>query len=783
MTPRLLALALALSTPLVLGACSSSDDDAPTSPPVEEPGGEPPPAEPATLLDEGFDDATGAALPEGWRQVTGLVNAASQQAGSLVIDGLANESVGTAVALPASLATQGNYRIDVRFTIDSAKNTSRWVGFLYRTSDTPNLEPYTQMAVRQNATADNGTELAHRADGQWNVTDKAPFSENIDPAKTYTATVVVHGNRVRQYLDGTLLHDGELDDTRPVGGLALQATGAVLRVDHVTVKAQEEALPPLGQIFAVTEPETGASLAPTLVGSDPAQAGIANNQIMTLDASLNLHAENGESLGTLAAFLDKPGHAIPVLRLGDAATAKALVPFADARGLIDATLVSTDPALLTEARALLPRLRTALDFTQAGLGNTRNELLSIVHATNRSGSKIALVPPALLDRDAVAYLQDMLITVWAAAVDDGTAARAATVLASGVNGIVTGEAQTYADLLGKLPDGTLLRKPRIVGHRGIPGLEDENTLEGAIRAYEEGADTIESDIQLSTDGTLYIMHDGTVDRTTTSTGEFEAMSDAQIQALVTKPNGRAVPTLEAFFNEFKGKPVTHFVEIKTNKSEAVDALHALVDAHGVRDQLVVISFSQSQLKRLRERMPEVSAGFLTGVPTGTDTQRIVRQILTNTQALSSTFNPSYNNLTPAILEAAKHRGTTFWPWTYRDEAIARAHYRAGTYGLTTDDAQWFGGYAARVDLPAQATVPVGQLALAGTLLRQDRKTEPLKATRYVVVESTAPYAQDGDGSLTFTGTGTATVLALHTHDQGDGQGYTLLSTPVMLTVQ
>lgn len=783
MTPRLLALALALSTPLVLGACSSSDDDAPTPPPVEEPGGETPPAEPATLLDEGFDNATGAALPEGWRQVTGLVNAVSQQAGSLVIDGLANESVGTAVALPASLATQGNYRIDVRFTIDSAKNTSRWVGFLYRTSDTPNLEPYTQMAVRQNATADSGTELAHRADGQWNVTDKAPFSETIDPAKTYTATIVVHGNRVRQYLDGTLLQDGELDDTRPVGGLALQATGAVLRVDHVTVKAQEEALPPLGQIFAVTEPQTSASLAPTLVGSAPAQAGIASNQIMTLDASLNLHAENGESLGTLGAFLDQPGHAIPVLRLSDAATAKALVPFADARGLIDATLVSTDPALLTEARALLPRLRTALDFTEAGLGNTRNELLSIVHATNRSGSKIALVPPALLDRDSVAYLQDMLITVWAAAVDDGTATRAAAVLASGVNGIVTGEAQTYADLLGKLPDGTLLRKPRIVGHRGIPGLEDENTLEGAIRAYDEGADTIESDIQLSTDGTLYIMHDGTVDRTTTSTGEFEAMSDAQIQALVTKPNGRAVPTLEAFFNEFKGKPVTHFVEIKTNKPEAVDALHALVDAHDVRDQLVVISFSQSQLKRLRELMPEVSAGFLTGVPTGTDTQRIVRQILANTQALSSTFNPSYNNLTPAILEAAKHRGTTFWPWTYRDEAIARAHYRAGTYGLTTDDAQWFGGYAARVDLPAQVTAPVGQLALAGTLLRQDRTTEPLKATRYVVVESTAPHTQDGDGNLTFTGTGTATVLALHTHDQGDGQGYTLLSTPVTVTVQ
>ena len=39
-----------------------------------------------------------------------------------------------------------------------------------------------------------------------------PFGENIDPARTYTATVVVHGNRVRQYLDNVLTHDVALDE-------------------------------------------------------------------------------------------------------------------------------------------------------------------------------------------------------------------------------------------------------------------------------------------------------------------------------------------------------------------------------------------------------------------------------------------------------------------------------------------------------------------------------------------------------------------------------------------
>lgn len=774
---KTICVALAACAPLWLGACSS-DDDKDDVPPVEQPG-EP---APATLLDESFDSPVNGTLPSGWRQVNGQPASVQLREGALIIDGKADNSVGTAVALPAALASKGNYRIDARFTITSANNTGRWVGFLYRTSNTANLEPYTQMAVRQYATADNGTELAQRAGGQWNVTNKVGFSENIDPNKTYTATVMVHGSRVQQFLDGKLLHDGELDEDRPLGGLAVQATGAVLRLDHITVKENNTALPSLGEIYSAAEPITGAALAPTLVGIDPTQTA-AGNRIMKLDSSLNLHSEDGKSLGTLSSYIAQPPTAIPVLRINDIATAQALVPFSEARGFMDATLVSDNAELLAQARKLLPRLRTALDFTRQASGNSRNELLAVVHATNRSGSKIAILPPALLDRDSVAYLQTMLITVWAGQVDNGSAARAAAVLASGVNGVVTAEVPTYADLLAKLPPATLLRKPRIVGHRGIPGLEDENTLEGATLAFDVGADVIESDIQLSTDGTIYVMHDATVDRTTSGKGNIEAMNDAQIQALATRGNHHRVPTLASFFSAFKGKPVTHFVEIKSNKPEIVDALRALVDEHGVRDQLVVISFSQPQLKRMRELMPEVSAGFLTSVPSGTQTARTLRQILAGTQELSSTFNPSYNNLTPTILEAAKHRGTTFWPWTYRDQNIARTHYRAGTHGLTTDDAQWFSAYAVQLDTPPAAQVAQGRLSLSATVLRQDRSREPLAATRYIVVESSAAHRRDADGTLTFTGPGTATVLAMHSHDQGDGKGYTIVSEPVRLTVQ
>ncbi len=795
MTLRSFCLALATALPIVLAACSSSDDDhnddtgAPTPEQPGEPGepgpGEPGTPQPAVLLDESFDGAT---LPEGWRQVSGLVQSVTVRDGSLVIDGTYNNSLGTGVALPPALAEHGNYRVDMQFTILSANNTGRWASLMYRTSASDNLEPYYQMAVRQNATASNGTELAWRENGGWTVPYTAAFGENLDPGKTYTMTLLVHGSRAQQYLDGQLLHDAELSETHLRGGLAVQTAGAVLRVDQITVKEQLEPLPSLGDVYDAPEPATGAAMAPTLVGSytsNPADAQGASNLLLRLDAGLNLQSDSGESAGTLAQWLDRPeGHAIPVLRIADGATIDALVPLAQARNLIDLTLVSADAQLLAQAREKLPRLRTALDFTSAGLAATPADLLTVVQATNRSGSKIAILPPALLDRDSVAYLQRMLVTVWAGAVDTpATPAQAAAVLTSGVNGIVTTQVQAYAELLARLPEGTLLRKPLVVGHRGVPSLVDENTLEGAIRAYELGADAIESDIYVSSDGHVVVMHDETVDRTTNGTGRIEAMTLAQIQALSTINHGHRVPTLGEFFAEFKGKPVTQFVEIKTSNPAVIEPLRALIEQHGVQDQVIFISFVRDQLMRAREAMPEVSAGFLTDVPTGANPNRIVRQILTHTQALSSTFNPSFNGLTPAILEAAKHRGTTFWPWTYRDQAIARQHYQVGTHGLTTDYAQWFSGYAARVTLPARQTVAPGALTLTAAVQAQDGTAANAALTRFVVVEGNAPHTLSETGALQLTGPGQLVVLGLHSHEMGGGASYTIVSNPIALTVR
>lgn len=71
----------------------------------------------------------------------------------------------------------------------------------------------------------------------------------------------------------------------------------------------------------------------------------------------------------------------------------------------------------------------------------------------------------------------------------------------------------------------------IIGHRGNSGEAPENTLVSLHQAFDRFAVVVEADIRSSADGTAWLMHDNTVDRTTNGTGSINSLSDAAIQSL------------------------------------------------------------------------------------------------------------------------------------------------------------------------------------------------------------------------------------------------------------
>ncbi|MFD0768984.1 glycerophosphodiester phosphodiesterase [Bacillus sp. CGMCC 1.60114] len=67
--------------------------------------------------------------------------------------------------------------------------------------------------------------------------------------------------------------------------------------------------------------------------------------------------------------------------------------------------------------------------------------------------------------------------------------------------------------------------------RGVPSLAPENTMTSYRKAYELGADMIETDVQMTKDGKLVIMHDYNVDRTTNGTSYVKDLTLEQIRTL------------------------------------------------------------------------------------------------------------------------------------------------------------------------------------------------------------------------------------------------------------
>ncbi len=63
-----------------------------------------------------------------------------------------------------------------------------------------------------------------------------------------------------------------------------------------------------------------------------------------------------------------------------------------------------------------------------------------------------------------------------------------------------------------------IKLPKLIGHRGVKDLCPENTAESIIRAFEIGLSFVEIDVKISKDEVPILLHDDTLDRTTSGNG-------------------------------------------------------------------------------------------------------------------------------------------------------------------------------------------------------------------------------------------------------------------------
>ena len=145
----------------------------------------------------------------------------------------------------------------------------------------------------------------------------------------------------------------------------------------------------------------------------------------------------------------------------------------------------------------------------------------------------------------------------------------------------------------------------LIAHRGFSGRHPENTLRAFRAAEELGVDMVECDVHRSLDGHLVVIHDTTLDRTTSGHGPVRSRTLAEIQAL-DAGDGERVPTLEELL-EAVSLPVV--VEVKT--PEALPGLLRLyAERPTLRERLWPISFGHKLIQALTTEVPGLMAGVL-----------------------------------------------------------------------------------------------------------------------------------------------------------------------------
>jgi len=163
-----------------------------------------------------------------------------------------------------------------------------------------------------------------------------------------------------------------------------------------------------------------------------------------------------------------------------------------------------------------------------------------------------------------------------------------------------------------------MRKPRMVAHRGLSGLERENTCAAFVAAGNRSYFGIETDVHCTADGQYVIIHDDTTTRVTGQELVVEETDMATLRQLrlfdvgTDLPRGDlCLPTLEEYITICKKYEKAAVLELKNRMpDEAVWEIAEIVTDLGYMENTVFISFSLDNLIALRAKYPEQKAQYL-----------------------------------------------------------------------------------------------------------------------------------------------------------------------------
>ncbi|MCY0930007.1 glycerophosphodiester phosphodiesterase family protein [Streptomyces sp. H27-H1] len=253
------------------------------------------------------------------------------------------------------------------------------------------------------------------------------------------------------------------------------------------------------------------------------------------------------------------------------------------------------------------------------------------------------------------------------------------------------------------PGPDWLSNPIVYAHRGASAYAPENTLEAIDLAMMMGFDWVENDVQRTKDGTLVVIHDETLARTTDveqvfpdrkpwRVKDFTAVEIAQLDAgswFGQEFTGARVPTLREYMRRVQRNQQRLLLEIKRPEiyagieQQTLDVLGETgwLEENRVARRLVIQSFSAASVRTVHELRPDLSTAFL-GTPALADLPQYAE--------FTDRINPAHTTINSDWVSAVHGltgphgKALEVATWTVDDAATARKVQDMGVDGIITD---------------------------------------------------------------------------------------------------
>ena len=224
--------------------------------------------------------------------------------------------------------------------------------------------------------------------------------------------------------------------------------------------------------------------------------------------------------------------------------------------------------------------------------------------------------------------------------------------------------------------------PRVAAHRGGALLGVENSLGAYRKALALGVDYVETDVHLTADDEVVLLHDPTLDRTTSGAGAVRETRRAELTRLRLRARDGSltdepIPTLGELLDLIRPSRVELLLEIKVDERGRrypgiEEKALALLRGRGLAARALVMAFETDTLRRVRELDPAIRTALL--IERGRVQRERVWPAAAVTRAVevgAAAVGFNHRLLDADVAAAARRAGLVLAAWTVNEEADLR----------------------------------------------------------------------------------------------------------------